>query len=77
MFQETGDTGNFQSRYVLHHPFKGPLNCPNGAEYQKRLVIRQSQEAQTLAQLTGWELPSITEKMRHAGQPADTVRLRP
>jgi hypothetical protein len=71
MFQETADTTTFQGRYVLHHPFKGPVNCPNGDEYRKLLSIRRVLEAEGLARLTGWELPAIAVKMQKASQPND------
>lgn len=64
MFQETGDTQNFQGRYVLRHPWQGsPEQCPAAKEYFKQLAERHEQEAKTLAELTGWELNGIRQKM--------------
>jgi len=71
MFQETADTTTFQGRYVLHHPFKGPVSCSNGEEYRKLLGIRRTLEAEGLARLTGWELPAIADKMKKASQPIE------
>src|SRR5262249_34874901 len=77
MFQETADTGTFQGRYVLHHPFGGPVICPHGREYRKQLAIRRVHEAERLARLTGWELHTIAEKMRRASQPIGASQGRP
>ncbi|HZI05172.1 MAG TPA: DUF2330 domain-containing protein [Archangium sp.] len=63
VFQETSDRQNFQARYVLRHAFKGALTCDAGKEYLATLEKRHQQEAETLANLTGWELGTITKKM--------------
>jgi hypothetical protein len=64
MFQETGDTENFQGRYVLRHAWQGtPDQCPAAQEYFKQLAIRHQQEAKNLAELTGWKMDSIRQKM--------------
>jgi hypothetical protein len=38
------------------------MNCPAGQEYQQFLTERFEQEAQTLAQLTGWKIEDIRKK---------------
>jgi hypothetical protein len=64
MFQETGDTENFQGRYVLRHAWQGsPEQCPAAKEYFKQLAIRHEQEAKSLAELTSWNMNEIREKM--------------
>jgi hypothetical protein len=64
MFQETNDTENFQGRYVLRHAWQGnPEQCPAAKEYFKELAQRHEQEARTLADLTGWQLSDIRQKM--------------
>jgi hypothetical protein len=63
MFQETGNRQFYQGRYVLRHPFQGDLNCPAGQAYQRDLRQRYDREAQTLANLTGWNLAEIRRKM--------------
>jgi hypothetical protein len=64
MFQETGDTENFQGRYVLHHAWQGsPQQCEAAKEYFKQLAVRREQEAKNLADLTGWKLGDIQNKM--------------
>jgi hypothetical protein len=64
MFQETGDRSNFQGRYVLRHAYTGADACPAMEEYKKSLHERHAQEAQTLAQLTGWDLDKIRARMK-------------
>jgi hypothetical protein len=63
VFQETNDRQNFQARYVLRHAFKGNLECEAGKQYLRDLDKRHQQEAETLANLTGWDLGTITKKM--------------
>jgi hypothetical protein len=62
VFQETGDQENFQARYVLRHPFEGSLTCVAGERYREQLEDRRRIEAQTLAQLTGWQSDVILQK---------------
>lgn len=63
VFQETSDRQQFQARYVLRNPYKGDLSCEGGQQYLAQLHKRQLQEAQTLADLTGWDLRDIRRKM--------------
>jgi len=63
VFQETGDRTNFQGRYILRHPWEGTDRCPEADEYFRELARRQEQEAQTLANLTGWGIHDIRKKM--------------
>ncbi|HUY19493.1 MAG TPA: DUF2330 domain-containing protein [Candidatus Binataceae bacterium] len=63
-FQETGDSNNFQVRYVLHRPWEGsPQLCPAAASYFRELDGRRATEARNLADLTGWELADISRRM--------------
>lgn len=63
VFQETGDSENYQARYVMQHPWTGTENaCPAAHSYFENLRARQMQEAQTLADLTGWSLDSVIKK---------------
>ena len=55
-FTETSDQQNFQSRYVLRHPYEGTMNCPEAEAYRSGVRERREREAQTLAELTGWAL---------------------
>ena len=63
VFQVTQDRQNFQARYVLRHAFKGSMQCAAGKQYQEALEKRHQKEAEVLADLTGWELGTITKKM--------------
>jgi len=66
MFQETANRQQFQGRYVLRHPFKGEMNCAAGRQYQESLKERFEQEAQMLANLTGWNTQDIRKKVNVA-----------
>lgn len=69
MFKETGDRSNFQGRYVLRHPYKGDAKCEAAEQYRAELPKRFEKEAQTLANLTGWDIDDIREKMNDSDQP--------
>ena len=71
MFQETGDQENFQARYVLRHSFNGSLSCAAGESYRALLATRHQAEARTLADLTGWKLSTIQQKMGSGAAPVD------
>jgi len=62
MFQETGDRQNYQGRYVIRHPWKGNSSCDASA-YKAAVKERQEREAQTLANLTGWDIDAIRGKI--------------
>ncbi len=66
VFQETGDRQNFQGRYVIRHPFRGELSC-DATEYLKAVRERQEREAETLANLTGWDIDDIRAKIDFMG----------
>jgi len=70
---ETRDRENFQGRYVLNHPWKGPTtSCEAGARYRAELPKRFEQEAQNLVNLTGWPLANVLAEMEATGQPIRT-----
>ncbi len=62
VFQETGDRSNYQGRYVIRHPFTGKTSC-DASGYITRTRDRQDKEAQTLANLTGWDIDDIRAKI--------------
>jgi len=66
VFQETGDTQNFQARYVLHHAFTGKADCPAAKQYLTELHDRQEREALNVAHLTGWKMSDVRKKMKIA-----------
>jgi len=64
VFQNTGDTSNYQGRYVLRHPWKGDADkCKAAKEYYKQLGPRMEERAQNLVTLTGWDYEDIVKKM--------------
>jgi hypothetical protein len=63
VFQQTPDRTNWQARYVLHHPWKGDLECPGGDAYEAQLKERRQKEAANLASLTGWPTAEIKQQM--------------
>jgi hypothetical protein len=71
MLQETGDSSNFQGRYVLRHAFTGQASCPAGRRYKQELVQRWEREAATLANLTGWKMGDIRNQMKLSGKPPE------
>lgn len=75
MLTETADRENFQGRFVLRHPWTGEMSCQQGQEYRQSLPARFEKEAQNLANLTGWKIKDIRQKMEGAGQPFDPTNL--
>jgi hypothetical protein len=70
VFQETQDQENFQARYVMRRAWNGTPNaCPGAQTYFDELNRRRGDEAQTLADLTGWKLDEVIKK---AGLPASS-----
>jgi hypothetical protein len=69
MLMETRDTATFQGRYILQHPFFGKLTCPDGEKYRDNLRSRLTQEALTLAHLTGWRYDEILAKVKAQSGP--------
>lgn len=65
-FLATSDRTNFQGRYIIRHPFKGDLSCEAGKRYLWSLRERQTTEAKTLANLTGWNLKDIRDRLKLA-----------
>ncbi len=62
MFRETTNTSNFQGRYVLRHAWMGKDQCEAATNYRRQLVDRWEKEAQSLANLTGWNIDGIRQK---------------
>ncbi len=60
-FHETSNRQLYQGRYVIRHPFRGEISCKT--DYPKLTRDRQEQEAQNLANLTGWDLKDIRKKI--------------
>ncbi len=66
VFQETGDRQNYQGRYVIRHPWQGEASC-DISQYQAQVRDRQEREAQQLANLTGWDINDIRQKIPFPG----------
>jgi hypothetical protein len=77
MFKETGDRSNYQGRYVLRHPYQGDSECQAAEQYRADLPKRFEKEAQTLANLTGWDIDKIRDKMDDNGQSFETTEKDP
>jgi hypothetical protein len=69
VFMETRDRENFQGRYVLRHPWSGTATCPAAKQYRASLPVRNKQQADNLATLTGWSADDIARRMNETGQP--------
>jgi hypothetical protein len=65
---ETRDRENFQSRYVLRHPWQGTALCSAADDYRKSLPVRYAQQARGLASLTGWSQHDIANRMTETRQ---------
>jgi hypothetical protein len=63
IFQETQDQENYQARYVMHPAWNGsPTACEEARNYFEELNKRKAREAETLADLTGWNLQDVIKK---------------
>ena len=75
-FQVTSDTQNFQGRYVIRHEWKGTGDCPEAVKYRGSLAERRHKQAETLAQLTGWDTAASRKRMGvDADWATDTDRM--
>src|SRR5262249_28311660 len=63
VFQSTPNQENFQGRYVLRHPYEGEMKCDAATAYKAEVAKRHEIDAQTLANLTGWDITDIRRKM--------------
>ncbi len=64
IFQETSDRENFQGRYIVRHPWEGKETCDEAKQYRQQLGVRYEGEARRLADLTGWDIQKIRQKMK-------------
>ena len=53
-FQVTPNKENFQGRYIITNPARGPFDCDDGQAYLTNLVNRRKNELSELQALTGW-----------------------
>jgi hypothetical protein len=54
LFQVTPNKENFQGRYIITNPARGPFDCDEGQEYLAQVVNRRQNELAELQALTGW-----------------------
>ena len=70
MFQNTGDSSNFQGRYILRHAWKGkPEACDQARKYFRDLGPRMQSRVDNLVSLTGWDREEIEGKMTFPAPP--------
>ncbi len=64
-FKATDNRENFQGRFIVRHPWKGEVGqCKQAETYlTQTLPKRQEKEAQTMANLTGWDINTIRKRM--------------
>lgn len=69
-FQETANTSNFQSRYIITHPATGDLSCEEGKKYLAELQTRRKDELKMLTYLTGknyddWDVTTTIQEEKN------------
>lgn len=62
-FVETEDRNNFQGRYILREPFRGPMQCDAASDYITQTRDRSRKEAAELRALTNWSPKRIREEI--------------
>lgn len=68
-FHETANRQLFQGRYVIRHPFRGEMTCDAASNYLNRTYLRQEEEIDTLAKVTGWDTADIRRKVDFVNAP--------
>ncbi|MVN89351.1 DUF2330 domain-containing protein [Deinococcus sp. HMF7620] len=63
-FKVTNNQTTFQGRYILRHPYQGSASCAAMTSYRAELKRRNEAQAQTLANLTGWDITHIRQRMQ-------------
>ena len=76
-FKATNNRENFQGRFIVRHPWKGKVSeCKAAANYLNyTLPKRQEKEAQTIANLTGWDINSIRKRMNLAQSESQKINI--
>jgi hypothetical protein len=64
MLKVTKDASNFQSRYILRHPFTGTGWCPAMKPYRQSVEARREKEIKNLVLLTGWDPSDVRQRMK-------------
>ncbi len=63
MFQETANQEFFQGRYILRYPYTGDATCAAARRYRQQLPQEYEHQAETLAELTGWDIQGIRSRL--------------
>lgn len=66
MFRETDNRESYQGRYVMNHLYEGDITCLRGGLYVISARGRVMSEALRLAEITGWDLKDINQKIRQS-----------
>ncbi len=76
-FKATDNRSNFQGRFIIRHAWKGDVSECKAAEtyFSKILPKRHEREAQTMANLTGWDISSIRKRMKLIGDKPEKISL--
>jgi hypothetical protein len=76
-FKATDNRSNFQGRFIVRHAWKGDASECKQAEiyFSKTLPKRQEREAQTMANLTGWDINSIRKRMKLGNENPNNASL--
>ena len=63
VLQTTADRANFQCRLVVRNEWAGEARCESANTYRQGLPARRQRQAAALAELTGWPLADVRERM--------------
>ncbi len=76
-FKATDNRSNFQGRFIVRHAWKGDASECKQAEtyFSKTLPKRQEREAQTMANLTGWDINTIRQRIKLASDKPNKASL--
>lgn len=64
LLKVTDDRENFQGRYVMRHPWDGPMQCDAAKDYIRDTRERLRDEAVRLRKLTSWSQSEIDQRIR-------------
>lgn len=62
----TQDRENYQGRYIITHPFDGPMQCEQAADYIAQTKNRLRSEALNLGAITDWPQSEIDARLQQS-----------
>lgn len=68
VLQETADRENYQARYIVREPWKGPAACEAGKRYLAGLPARSAAQARSVLELTDWSFTDVSQRMEAYGR---------